>query len=793
MEEAPDTGFCTGKYTSACTTAYVYDAAGRLRSVTQGTQNRSFNHDLAGRLLSANNPESGVWDYAYDNNGNLKTRSHSKWKSSSTILYDKLNRPISKSFVSPSDGAAGDQVTPSVTYCYDGKTVDASGATCVGTPQTQEIGQLTSTGTSDSRTDYSHDLAGRVTGSVQRTSGLPEQSFSYDYYLSDAMASELYPSGRRVTTCPDGNLRPWWVSAVKGKNDCIIGTPPGSADVYAKEMLYEAGGASRQMTLGNTLVENVSHNVRQQPERLRLGTTANTANTCSTNEFWCVQLGYTATGVANNGNIRSQTMALPGGISASQNYLYDPLNRLTETKENSGASFTHTSDYDRYGNRIVAAHSGTGLPAVLGYDPTNLAAFSGGQNQITGADYDAAGNLKGFGGQTLLYDAEGRVKTVREGGAVTTAYAYDGEGRRVKKTQGAVTTYYVYDAMGSQAVEYNGTVETAGRQYITQDHLGSTRLVTSDTGAVVRRFDYLPFGGELPAGVGARTTAMNYATLNASGYLPTRFTGKERELRADGSDMDLDYFGARYYGTSQGRFASPDRPFVDQSPWAPQSWNLYAYVRNNPLSFLDPTGRGCVADVNGEHNDSSVPGPDCDQVHEADKAPVNNGPDPNNKAVEGNTATGDSAPLPLTKEWVRQVSRDLPEFVRGEFTTFPAQLSLFIPVHTITIGPIPVLQLGVTPTFTTFPNSGQACLGFGLAVSTPGRSANLALYDIGTRNPTVHDSVVSGFGWSATAQMNPLMGIAWASSGGNNVAGPSLGIPGLQVGYGNSSLVCWQL
>jgi hypothetical protein len=46
---------------------------------------------------------------------------------------------------------------------------------------------------------------------------------------------------------------------------------------------------------------------------------------------------------------------------------------------------------------------------------------------------------------------------------------------------------------------------------------------------------------------------------------------------------------------AQGRFTSPDAPFADQRPEDPQSWNLYGYVRNNPLAHIDPTGGVCIA------------------------------------------------------------------------------------------------------------------------------------------------------------------------------------------------------
>lgn len=56
----------------------------------------------------------------------------------------------------------------------------------------------------------------------------------------------------------------------------------------------------------------------------------------------------------------------------------------------------------------------------------------------------------------------------------------------------------------------------------------------------------------------------------------------------------MDYFGARYFSGAQGRFTSPDVPHLDQYPEDPQSWNLYSYVRNNPLTFIDLTGNDCI-------------------------------------------------------------------------------------------------------------------------------------------------------------------------------------------------------
>jgi RHS repeat-associated protein len=63
------------------------------------------------------------------------------------------------------------------------------------------------------------------------------------------------------------------------------------------------------------------------------------------------------------------------------------------------------------------------------------------------------------------------------------------------------------------------------------------------------------------------------------------FTGKERD-----TESGNDYFGARYYASSMGRFMSPDPMLNSGRPDNPQSWNRYAYVKNNPLGRIDPTG-----------------------------------------------------------------------------------------------------------------------------------------------------------------------------------------------------------
>ncbi len=88
--------------------------------------------------------------------------------------------------------------------------------------------------------------------------------------------------------------------------------------------------------------------------------------------------------------------------------------------------------------------------------------------------------------------------------------------------------------------------------WLVTDHLGTPRIIIDKTGSLanVKRHDYLPFGEELLSGIGGRSPSLGYGT--GDGVRP-QFTQKERD-----NETGLDYFLARYYSSTQGRFTSPD-------------------------------------------------------------------------------------------------------------------------------------------------------------------------------------------------------------------------------------------
>src|SRR5438128_7419338 len=116
------------------------------------------------------------------------------------------------------------------------------------------------------------------------------------------------------------------------------------------------------------------------------------------------------------------------------------------------------------------------------------------------------------------------------------------------------------------------------------NQLGAPRMIFDQTGSLqnVSRHDYLPFGEELYAGTGGRTTSQGYTNNDGARQ---KFTGYEAD-----SETGLNFAQARYQSSTQGRFTSPDPFGGSMSPASPQSFNRYSYVGNNPVNRIDPSG-----------------------------------------------------------------------------------------------------------------------------------------------------------------------------------------------------------
>ncbi|HEX4808036.1 MAG TPA: RHS repeat-associated core domain-containing protein, partial [Bryobacteraceae bacterium] len=345
-------------------------------------------------------------------------------------------------------------------------------------------------------------------------------------------------------------------------------------------------GGFAQMSFGNGLGQVFSYNPRLQPSEFKYTQSGQSNYLLDLQTFW----GMNATqNQSNNGNLQSVLEGTNNGpnlsimINTYTGYNYDGVNRLIAANDN---NWSRSFGYDPYGNMWVTGATGI-TPSSL--TPTGSNGYNANNQLTVNAGYDASGNQTTFGVNTMAYDAESRqIGVSNTNPGMQAAYFYDGDGKRVMRSINGASTTYVYDAAGELAAEYDSAppaVPPCTTCYLSWDHLGSTRLVTDQSDNVVSRHDYLPFGEEIAAGVGGRTSVWG-----ASDLVTQKFTSKERD-----TEIGLDYFGARYYGSVLGRFASADWnalpqpvPFADYR--SPQTLNLYAYVANNPLSAIDANG-----------------------------------------------------------------------------------------------------------------------------------------------------------------------------------------------------------
>lgn len=198
--------------------------------------------------------------------------------------------------------------------------------------------------------------------------------------------------------------------------------------------------------------------------------------------------------------------------------------------------------------------------------------------------YDANGNLVSGDGKFYEYNDANQLVRVRHrdiAGSVIAEFFYDHTGQRIKKVEDGVTTYYVgkhfesqpqgtglantsYYFSGPQRVAMKDSSGTTS--YYHADHLGSTNVMTGAAGASGEVMSYYPFGD-------ART----------GGAEKFAFAGKEVDRAAE-----KQYFEARYYDAPTKHFTQADT--VVPEPYDPQSFNRYAFVRNNPKKYIDPSG-----------------------------------------------------------------------------------------------------------------------------------------------------------------------------------------------------------
>ena len=614
-------------------TDYVYDVLNDLTTVTQkggsasNWRTRTFTYNSLSQLLSASNPESGSISYTYDADGNLSTKTAPSPNQSSTgtakvittYTYDALNRITGKSYNDAYNGNS----TPGVTYGYDG--VNLSCPTPMGysgTSATNGIGRRTATCFDAGSKSWAYDPMGRIHIESERFIGLVapyntnvvttlngvstiSTDTSYSYYLNGDLFESNAPDWYEYATVENV------AGEVTNVTDELDNVLTSATYTPARQLAsaYAGGdGSSGAMQISNT------YNSRLQPINVSATTSTGAAILNLTYSF------NAGNGTSGSGSDNGNVIQIANGKNSNrtQNFLYDPLNRIWQAYTNgtnwgesyspttyaAGTAFSAstTAGIDAWGNLT----NRSGVTGKTGYSegalncaPANL------QNQLnTCYTYDAAGNMSQNGTTTYTYDAENRL--------IATAgisYVYDGDGNRIEKctelvsnnvakpgqcASNATGTFYWLHKDGGTLTESNlggnftevydlihgqiaARIDLAANvvHYYFHDDLGSTSIVTDASGDIQNESDYYPYGGEM--------------VITSSDSNRYKFTGKERD-----SESGLDNFGARYNASSMGRFMSPDP--LGGRMLDPQTLNKYAYVRNNPTTLIDPTGMYTCAD-----------------------------------------------------------------------------------------------------------------------------------------------------------------------------------------------------
>ena len=552
----------------ARTTTYTYDpATGYLSKITDpASRDVSFTYDAAGRVLTQTLPDLRVVGFGYDPSGNV-TSITPAGRPDHAFTYTPADLPET---YTPPDVGLPERTT---TYAYnpdhqvelvtrpDGETIDpvydaASGRLAsVVTPRgTYAYGYDPRSGNLTSVTDpdggalaYGYDgglptsatWTGDVSGSV---------SFTYD---SDfRLATRTVDGGNSVTYAYDQDGLLTGAGALTLAREAASGFLAGTA----------LGSLTDAYTFDSTYGELATYSATDGATGL-----------------------YSATYTRDDLGRIHQKVETVEATSATYVYTYDPAGRLTDVTKD-GAAFAHY-DYDANSNRQSWSDPwGTGTAT---YDAQDRLTDSNG----TTYTYTANGELatKSANGQTVTYtyDVLGRLRQVVLADGLTIDYVIDAAGRRIgKKVGGVLTDGFLYQDALNPVAELDGsgavvatfayaskpnvpdTMAKGGVTYrIVSDPQGSVRLVVNTAdGTVAQRLDYGPFGRVM---------------LDTNpGFQPFAFAGGLYDPQTH-----LLRFGARDYDPETGRWTSKD-----PIGFGGGDSNLYGYVVNDPVNFVDPDG-----------------------------------------------------------------------------------------------------------------------------------------------------------------------------------------------------------
>jgi RHS repeat-associated protein len=417
------------------------------------------------------------------------------------------------------------------------------------------------TGDSDNPQPPPATIAAPDAPPVGTSAGLQNLHYTYDpagniTHIRDDAQSTVYFSNQRV----------------EPSNDYTYDATYRLIQATGREHLGQAGGVRNSPTPPDAA--NGFHTRQVHPgDGGAMGTYIERFVYDAVGNFLAVQ--HRGSDPANLGWTRAYAYAEPSLIEdGSDGGPTKTSNRLSQSTLNPGSinSVQEPYAHDPHGNMVRMPHLGGGQPG-----PNMHWDF---RDQLLRVD------LGGGGVAHYVYDASGlRVRKVWEKApGMTEERIYLGGFEIFRRHAGAIgpdtatferETLHVTDDKRRMAIVETRTLDTAGAdqapgqliRYQLGNHVGSASLELDDGALIISYEEYSPYGSSTYQAVRKQTeTPKRY-----------RYTGKERD-----EESGLCYFGARYYAPWIGRWTSGDPVRKD---------NLYSFVRDNPVSFVDPDGK----------------------------------------------------------------------------------------------------------------------------------------------------------------------------------------------------------
>jgi RHS repeat-associated protein len=426
--------------------------------------------------------------------------------------------------------------------------------------------------------------------------GLADRTFGYSYDKFSRPDVITYPNGFAIK-------RQYHAAGLSARTQDVT-DPVNPKVLWALGSDIDMRGNFNNQLWGNGVVTKTQFDTTNgQLKNITSGRLSAT-NTVS-NLFGDIQaLTYDSDSIGNLLSRTTQRTNTAGTAIENQkeSFIYDELNRLTNSISSGGFTRSVGYGYNELGNltaTTTTTTSGTTTTTKISsqfYSRINNAGVHG----ITKVDstgalyyYDKYGNVTKRGTETIDYDVFN--KPVKITGATTTTFSYDASHARFRQTNGTLTTYtfaggmYEEEVDGTKTVQksyidgailnsktINGTSTTNYTTYLHKDNLGSVEAYTDKLGVYMNRMSFSAWGKRQLADWKTGNPAINFPTKD--GYTGHHQLDQHTLVHMDG----------RVYDPNIGRFLSAD--LYVQSPYSTQSYNRYSYASNNPMSRTDPSG-----------------------------------------------------------------------------------------------------------------------------------------------------------------------------------------------------------